>query len=146
MRHNRNLGYPTQWFKTLCEIMGCFGMHQCIGDEGTYTNSKNSVIVGTHVGDLLGIAPTEEDLDRAERAVEKRVELDKKSTPSKMLGMELHWKEKEEVTLCQTALIESTAKKYLQLRDGDSGGERSLPLDPHTYEKEKESEQVNSQF
>lgn len=29
-----------EWFKTLCTIMGTFGMHQCIVDEGTYISSR----------------------------------------------------------------------------------------------------------
>jgi len=33
------------------------------------------MIIGTHVDDLVGIAPTETDLDNAEEAVEQRVEL-----------------------------------------------------------------------
>jgi len=69
--------------------MGTFGMHQCIGDEGTYSNKTHNMIAGTHVDDLIGIAPTEEDPDQAEKSVEKTVELDKRGKPSKMLGMEL---------------------------------------------------------
>jgi len=41
-------------------------MQQCIGDEGTYVNTKEQVIVRTHVDDLLGIAPTKAPLDQAE--------------------------------------------------------------------------------
>jgi len=74
----------------LYDIMKACGMQQCIGDEGTYVSTKEQVIVGTHVDDLLRIAPTEAQLDQAERSVEGRVELDKRGKPSKMLGMELH--------------------------------------------------------
>ena len=87
-----------EWFKTLCEILGAFGMYQGIGDEGTYTTKRHDLIIGTHVDDLIGIAPMEEDLDNAEEAMEERVELDKRGTPSNMLGMELHWS-KGRVTL-----------------------------------------------
>jgi len=71
-----------EWFKTLSQILSTFGMHQCISDEGTYTNitiqpTKAPIIISTHVDDLIGIAPTEKDLDNAEKAIEQRVELDK---------------------------------------------------------------------
>ena len=90
-RHSKQAGH--EWFKTLCGILDTIGMHQCIGDEGTYTNittkpaSASQVIIGTHVDDLIGIAPTEQDLDNAENAAEKRVELDKRGRPTNMLGM-----------------------------------------------------------
>ena len=82
-----------EWFKSLCEILSTFSMHQCIGDEGAYTSPQHNLIIGAHVNDLIGTAPTEMDLDQAEKAVEKRVELDKRGRPSNMLGMELHWSE-----------------------------------------------------
>ena len=95
-----------EWFKTLCEILNTFGMHQCIGDEGTYTNRNHQLIIGTHVDDLIRIAPSEQDLDDTEEAVEKRVELDKQGWPTNMLGMELHWSEGK-AKLTQTRLIDS---------------------------------------
>ena len=68
-----------------------------------YTNKDNSLIVRTYVDDLIGIGPTEGQLDQAGKSVEKRVGLDKAEKsmekrvglhkmeqPSKMLGMELH--------------------------------------------------------
>jgi len=64
----KQAGY--EWFEMLGDIMKTCGMQQCIGDEGTYVNAKELVIVGTHVDDLLGIAPTEAQLDQAERSVE----------------------------------------------------------------------------
>ena len=48
-----------QWFRTLCEILGTLGMHQLIGDEGTYTNRDHSILIGTHVDDPRSIMPTE---------------------------------------------------------------------------------------
>lgn len=43
----------------------------CIGNE-TYVSSKKEqpLIIGTHVNDLVGIAPTEGHLDGAEKAIE----------------------------------------------------------------------------
>jgi len=41
-------------------------------------NPASNIIVGMHVDDPIGIAPTEEDLDRAEKTVEKIVELNKR--------------------------------------------------------------------
>jgi len=69
-----------EWFKTLGEILGTLGMHQGIGDDGMYINiteqpKESPMIIGTHVDNLVGIAPTEKD---AEEAIEQRVELDKR--------------------------------------------------------------------
>ena len=47
-------------------------MSQCIGDEGAYTNKDHNLIIRTHVDDLLGIAPTEADLDIAEKGAEQQ--------------------------------------------------------------------------
>jgi len=47
------------------------------------------MIIGTHVDDLVGIAPTDRDLDIIETSYEKYVELDKRGKPNRMLGMEL---------------------------------------------------------
>ena len=33
-----------EWFKTLCDILGTFGMHRCIGDEGTYTSGNHHLL------------------------------------------------------------------------------------------------------
>ena len=98
-----------EWFKTLYKILSTLNSHQCIGNEGTYTNSDGTVIIGTHVDDLLGFAPTEEDLNHIEKAIDKEVELDQRGSPSKMLAMELQWQQKE-IILTQTALIEYMAK------------------------------------
>ena len=81
--------------------------------------------------DLIGIAPTEHDLDNAEKAVERKVELDKRGRPTNMLGMELHWSEGK-VILTQTRLIDSMCSQYLE-KDESSGGIRSLPLNTVFY-------------
>ena len=131
-----------EWFKTLYEILSTLGMHQCIGDEGTYTNITTKVtstppdIIGTHGDDLIGITPMEQDLATVEKAMEKRVELDKRGKPSNMLGMELHWSE-ETVILTQTRLIESMASTFLKM-DGQLGKRHSLPLEPQYYAKTEE--------
>ena len=123
--------------------MKAYGMQQCIGDEGTYVSAKEQVIVGTHIDDLLGIAPTEAQLDQAERLVEGQVELDKRGKPSKMLGIELHWS-KEQVILTQTTMIESMAKKYLHLEDGANGRKASLPSESQHYQKPEQGEEVQN--
>ena len=98
-----------EWFIMLRDIMGTFGMYQCTSDEGTYVSTTNQMIIGTHVDDLIGIAPTEAHLDRVERSVEGQVELDKRGKPSKMLGIELTWR-KRQIILTQTGLIESMTR------------------------------------
>jgi len=132
-----------EWFEMLCDVMKACGIQQCIGDEGTYVSTKEQVIVRTYVDDLLGIAPTEAQLDQAERSVEGRVELHKRGKPAKMLGMELHWS-KEQVILTQTTIIESIAKKYLHLQDGANGRKASLPSESQHYQKPEESEEVQN--
>jgi len=123
-----------EWFKRLCEILETTGLRRCIGDKGTY-RSKN-LILGTHVDDLLGIAPLEKDLDDLEGGLEKYVELDKRGKPSNMLGMELHWS-KEEVVLTQTRLIESMISQHL---NGNFGGKHSLPINPDAYRRAEQTE------
>jgi len=96
----KQAGY--EWFKTLQEILHFTGLEQCIRDEGSYASTDGQLIIGSHVDDLLGIAPTEADLDKAEKSVEKSVELDKRGRPSLILGIELSWnKENTEVILTQ---------------------------------------------
>ena len=107
--------------KTLCDILGTFGIPQCIVDEGTYTNIATKPtppgITETHVDDLIGIAPTKRDLDDAGRAVEKRGELDQRR------NMLLCWGE-EQVALTQTGSMVAT---LLPARVG--GRICSLPFD-----------------
>ena len=99
-----------EWFKTLQQIMWANGLEPCIGDEGTYVGQ--SIIVGTHVDDLLAIGDRAETLNKLENGIEESVELEKRARPERMLGMELKWKENS-VILTQTHLIESTYQLYL---------------------------------
>ena len=131
-----------EWFKTLSGIMSTFRIYQCIGDEGTCTDQKNTIIIGTHVGDLIGIAPSEAQLDQTERAVVKRVELDKRGKPAKILGMELHWEE-EQVALTQTSLIDSLASSSSAARMAQ-WQKRSLPLNTQSYEKSDQTDKETS--
>jgi len=78
-----------EWFKTLEKILALAGLNQCIGDKGTYVNEEGSVIIGTHVDDLLSIAPNEKLLNDVEHKMEEHIELEKRGNPEKLLGMEL---------------------------------------------------------
>jgi len=118
--------------------MGTFGMYQCTGDEGTSVSITNQTIIGTHVDDLIGIAPTEAHLDHTKRSVEGQVELDKRGKPSKMLGIELTWG-KRQVILTQTGLIESMTRQFLTT---PVGKRNSLLLDPHSYASDELHEEV----
>jgi hypothetical protein len=69
------------WFKMLQRIFSKEGLYQCTGDERTYTNKKGSLIIGTHVDDLLGIAHTDEELNKVEEGTEKQVESEKRERP-----------------------------------------------------------------
>jgi len=89
---------------------------------------NGQLIIGAHVDDLLGIAPTESDLDQAEKSAQNHIKLEKRGKPLRMLGIELTWK-KDEVILIQQALVESMSKKFLQ-----NPTKRSLLLDVLNYE------------
>ena len=120
-------------FKTLEHILSLGGLRQCIGDEGTYVNRGGSLIIGTHVDDLVGIAPTEALLDQIEQEAEKAVELEKRGKPIKLLGIELTWSEEgSQVTMTQQALIDSMVTTHLQ---GNIYPRTSLPLNPSLYEE-----------
>ena len=43
-------------------------------DQRELEPNQPTMIVGPHMDDLLGIAPTEKDLDRAKKAIEQRVQ------------------------------------------------------------------------
>jgi len=60
-----------EWYKTLQWILEIAGLKKYIGDEGTYVGKHRRVIIGTHINDLIGIAPTNEDLDIVETSCEK---------------------------------------------------------------------------
>jgi len=86
--------------------------------NGGYKNlTTKPIIIGPLVDDPIGTATTEEDLDRAEQAVEKVVELDKRGQHSKMLGIELPWGP-EQVTLTQTSLEDSMVRQFLSTKIG----------------------------
>jgi len=127
-----------EWFKTLQKILQLVGLKQCIGDEGTYTSSNGQLIIGSHVDDLLGIAPTETDLDKVEQSVEKHVELDKRGKLSKLLGMELTWK-KGGVILTQHTLIESMSQTFPYT------SKRTLPMGILDYAAKDPSEPPTDQ-
>ena len=92
-------------------------------------SANGDQIIGTHVDDLIGIAPEESNLDRIEQSIEKTVELEKSGRPPKVLGIELAWnKNNTEVVLIQRALIESIYQKH-----GKGGIKSSLPLDEWYY-------------
>ena len=93
-----------EWYNTMIEIMTETGLTQCIGDSGCF--KSNTVIISTHVNDMLACGPNEE-LDRVEKAIEQKVELDKIGLPTKLLGMELTWtNDNKRVMLTQTNAIE----------------------------------------
>jgi hypothetical protein len=97
------------------------GLYQCTGDKGTYTNQKGSLFIGTHVYDLLGITPTDEELNKVEVETEKQVEVEKRGRPSKMVGMELiRSKLKDQVLLTQTLVIESMMKTYIPAEEASA--------------------------
>ena len=107
-----------EWFKKLCGILAAIRLKQCVADEGCYKSME--AIIGTHVDDLLGIAPSEADLDPFKQLIEETLELEKRGKPVKMLAMELTWKQNE-VILTQQLLIETTCKTYL-LQKKNHGG------------------------
>jgi len=125
-----------EWFKTLEKILALAGLNQCVGDEGTYVNKEGSVIIGTHVNDLLSIAPNEKLLNDVEHKAEEHIELEKRGNPEKLLGMELQWnKEGTQVIMTQKALIESMTKAHLP---NNPQPKKSLPSDRAMFIEEGE--------
>jgi hypothetical protein len=62
-----------EWFQMLKNILEESGLQQCIGDEGCYVGTVLEILLGTHVDDLLGIAPSEQIRDRIEQEFERYV-------------------------------------------------------------------------
>ena len=135
-----------EWYKTLEKILEIAGLKRYIGDEGTYVNNSGDIIIGTHVDDLVGIAPQDKDLDGIEASCEKSVELEKRGIPQKILGMETTWnQEKSEVILKQKSLIETMNTTYLlaEIQDpGKSGKRPSLPLDKEFFNPPNQDESL----
>ena len=123
-----------EWYKMLQKILKAIGITQCIGDEGAYTSKNGNILIGTHVDDLIGIAPYGKDLDTIETNCEKTVELEKRGKPAKMLGMELMWGT-DHVVLTQRLLIETMADTHLPNDHGRNGEKLSLPVDPESFKK-----------
>ena len=133
-----------EWFKTLEKILTIIGLHQCIGGEGTYTNADRTIILGTHVDELVGIAPDEATLDVIQREAEEHIELEIRRRPAKLLGMELLWNEDgTEAIMTQQALIESMTTKHLL---GELHPKHSLPLNPNLYQEGEEWLTVPKQY
>ena len=56
-----------EWCKMFVDILGSIAFATCIADEGVY--EATSTHLGTHVDDLIGIAPTEKILDNLESEI-----------------------------------------------------------------------------
>jgi len=125
-----------EWYQTLKEILRSAGLERCLGDEGTYVSASGDQIIGTHVDDLIGIAPEENTLDQIEQTIEKTVELEKSGRPTKALGIELSWNNTE-VILTQRALIESIHQRHRR-----SGTKSSLLLDERFFAPRTDEEQA----
>jgi hypothetical protein len=117
-------------------IIAKAGLRRCIADEGVFVPTPNTTLspsselaIGSWVDDLIGIAPTNETLDKIEASIEKYVELKKRGKPKKVLGMEVNWISDHEIILTQTGLIENPA-----LAHGITGVKHSLPIEPTCYE------------
>jgi len=67
-------------YKTFQEILEIARLKQCIGDEGAYASTDGNIIVGTHVDDLIEIAPQGKDLDKVKASCEKQIKLEKRGS------------------------------------------------------------------
>jgi hypothetical protein len=117
-----------EWFQMLKNILEESSLQQCIGDEGCYVGTASEILLGTHVDDLLGIAPSEQILDEIEEKIERYVELEKRGKPKKMLGVEIEWMEYG-IVLTQRNLIETIIEGH-----GIAGAKPSLPIDRSWFE------------
>jgi hypothetical protein len=78
-----------EWFQILKRILEESGLRQCIGHEGCHIRTLETLL-GTHVNDHQGIAPSEQILDEIEQKIERHVELEKYRNPQKCLGWKLN--------------------------------------------------------
>ena len=131
-----------EWYKTMKNIMVQVGLRQLIGDPGCFHNQETRLIISTHVDDMMAIAPSENQLNDIEKAIEHHVELDKLGIPTKLLGMELTWtkdKKGKEIKLTQKTSIENLEKEHdLTVPNVPT---RSLPLNPTLFEPPKGPEE-----
>ena len=116
-----------EWYNRLRSIMTNAGLTQCIGDPGCFNGYHGNRIVSTHVDDMAGYG-TPEALTAFERAVEREVELEKLGQPTKLLGMELEWKNGS-IKLTQQDSIGKIVKEH----EIPVIPNRSIPLDPAGY-------------
>jgi hypothetical protein len=111
-----------KWFQMLNNILEASGLQQCMGDEGCYVGIALEILLGTHVDDLLGIAPLEQILDGIEQKIERYVELEKRGNPTKMLRVEFECMEFGIVST-QHNLIETIIEGH-----GVAGAKQSLSI------------------
>jgi hypothetical protein len=124
-----------EWYEMLGGIMAKAGLQRYIADgvfvptPNTTLSPSNELAIGSWVDDLIGIAPTNEALDKIEGSIEKYVELEKRGKPKKVLGMEVNWVSDHKIVQTQTSLIENLALAYCI-----TGVKHSPPLEPACYE------------
>ena len=129
-----------EWYKTMKKIMTQVGLQQSIGDPGCFYNQETGLIISTHVDDMMAVAPTEDQLNDIEIAIEHHVELEKLGIPRKLLGMELTWT-KGMVKLTQKTSIENLEKEHgLPVSNIPT---RSLPLNLALFDPPKEGEEMS---
>ena len=116
-----------EWYNRMRTIMTSAGLTQCIGDPGCFKGL--GIIVSTHVDDMAGYG-TPLALTTFEKAVEQEVELEKLGRPTKLLGMELEWKNGS-VKLTQRDSIGKMMKEH----NIPIASNKSIPLDPSGYTK-----------
>ena len=111
------------------------GLTQCIGDPGCF--KSNTVIISTHVDNMLACGPNEE-LDTVEKGIERKVEVDKIRLPTKLLQMELTCtNDNKKVMLTQTNAIERLNKEHRMTNQVPT---KSLPLNCESYEAPQNQE------
>ena len=124
-----------QWYNRMRSIMKNVGYTQCICDprccysqERTKTEIPVAIII-THVDDMAGYGALTA-LITFEKAVEREVELEKMGQPTKLLGMEITWKEDGSVKLTQQDSIGKLIKEHgIQKLPN-----RSLPVNSKGFE------------
>ena len=122
-----------EWYNTLRDIMTKSNLQQSIGDPGVFFK-KESIIMATHVDDMVAFAPEITTIIATELAIEKHVELEKLGQLAKLLGMELIWGT-EYVKLTQRNAIENLAKEFGITTIIPT---KSLPLNPNDYAETQE--------
>lgn len=80
------------WNDRLDEIMREYGLKPTLSDPCLYQNEDRSLLIGTHVDDLLILVESDEQYSAFAEFLRSKLEITEKGEVRCFLGYELHWK------------------------------------------------------